>query len=130
MCVGAINALRAVPTASVSVSEFVVLLCVVDGEEEEEEEYGRRERRELSVNRVRRIVGVGLLVLGVGGLADMEIPALLLAAFFEGQIAIAIHFGEEDVVHLNPFPLFRQRRMPARAVLSMAVVCAVCLCGC
>lgn len=81
-----------------------------------------------SVNRVRRIVGVGFLVLGGGGLADMEIPALVFAALFEGQMAIAIHLGVE-VAHLNPFPLFRHRRMPARAVLAIAA-CYLCRCSC
>jgi len=54
----------------------------------------------------------------------MEMPAELFAALREGQIDMATHFGPdgECVVHLNPFPLFRHRRMPARAVLSIVLL--------
>lgn len=77
----------------------------------------RREDSEESVNRVRREVDV--LFFTCAFAIEEEMPAVF-AMLLAGQIAAATHFGVVDcVVHRNPRPLRRHRRMPAIAVLSI-----------
>lgn len=54
-------------------------------------------------------------------LAIIEIPAEELAIPFAGQMDIAMHFGPvaDCVVQRNLVPLWRQRRIPAKAVRSI-----------
>lgn len=76
----------------------------------------------LSANRVRRVVDV---FLGVGKLADVEDMPAVLATLRAGQMAAAMHFGVDGwVVQRSPLLVFRHRRMPAIAVLSI-VCCTV-----
>lgn len=83
--------------------------------------------RLLSANRVRRVVGVLLVV---EEMADVEEMPAVLATLRAGQMAAAMHFGVDGwVVHRSPLPVFRHRRIPAIAVLSI-VCCDVCSCLC